>query len=224
LTPRRFRLLGLLGLASALARCASAPPARSFAPATPDDALRGLAAWTSAVERASSLPASRLLYDAKMGSGSAPALPGTLAVTYDGRSVVTASLTGPFGSHVAEYHDGTVTGQDRKAFIVDPGALRAVLAGVWSDDAPSVKGFDAGDCLLEFASGDADVRAVLDVAGERVRSMDLRGREGRLIVDYSGAADPWPARLTVRDDASKKSLALKLVAIERAGGAGTARP
>jgi hypothetical protein len=224
LTRRRLPLLGLLGLICALAGCASAPPARSFAPASADDAQRGLAAWTSAVERASSLPASRLLYDAKMGSGSAPVLPGTLAVTYDGRSVVTASLTGPFGSRVAEYRDGTVTGQDRKAFLVDPEALRAVLAGVWSEGTPSVKGFDAGDCLLEFSAADADVRAVLDVASVTVRSMDLRGREGRLVVDYSGPAEPWPARLTVRDDASKKSLALKLVTIERAAEAGTARP
>jgi hypothetical protein len=176
-------------LVSVLARCASAPPARRFPPASPDDAQRGLAAWSSAVERASSLPASRLLYDAKMGSGSAPVLPGTLAVTYDGRNVVIASLTGPFGSRVAEYRDGTLVGQDRRAF---PGS-------------------------------EADVRAILDVAGGRLRSMDLRGREGRLVVDYSGPADPWPARLTVRDDASKKSLALKLVTIEGAD-AGAARP
>jgi hypothetical protein len=223
LTARRLRLLPVFGLVSVLARCASAPPARRFPPASPDDAQRGLAAWSSAVERASSLPASRLLYDAKMGSGSAPVLPGTLAVTYDGRNVVIASLTGPFGSRVAEYRDGTLVGQDRRAFVVDPDALRAVLAGVWTEGTPSVKGFDAGDCLLEFPGSEADVRAILDVAGGRLRSMDLRGREGRLVVDYSGPADPWPARLTVRDDASKKSLALKLVTIEGAD-AGAARP
>src|SRR5262249_59345173 len=151
LTARRLRLLPVFGLVSVLARCASAPPVRTFPPASSDDARRGLAAWSSAVERASSLPASRLLYDAKMGSGAAPAVPGTLAVTYDGRSVVTASLTGPFGSRVAEYRDGTLTGQDRQAFLVDPDALRAVLAGIWSEGTPSVKGFDAGDCLLEFS-------------------------------------------------------------------------
>ena len=67
-----------------------------------------------------------------MGSSGLPAAPGTLAVTYDGGRVVSASLTGPFGSHVADYDDGTVTGEDRKAFMVDPEALRSVLAGAWA--------------------------------------------------------------------------------------------
>lgn len=156
-----------------------------------------------------------------MASGGAPAVPGTLAVTYDGKTVVVASLTGPFGSRVAEYRSGSVTGQDQKALVVDPAALRAVLAGAWSRGVPSVRGCDAGDCLLAWKEEDVGVTAVLDVAAARVRSMDLAGSPGRLAVDYSGEAEPWPGRVAVRDESSGRRLTLKLVAVEPMGAAGS---
>src|SRR5262249_24435704 len=78
-------------------------------------------------------PASRLLYDAKLGSGAAPSGAGTLAVVYDGKVIVTASLTGPFGSHIAEHRDGAVTGGGRAAFCLHPLELRPVPAGTRND-------------------------------------------------------------------------------------------
>lgn len=218
--PRR--LAAVFSLCSLLACATARAPARRFAPATADDAREALAAWAAVSERAATLPASRLLYDAKMSASGTPTVPGTLAVTYDGTSVVTASLTGPFGSRVAEYRDGALTGQDRQAFVVDPEALRGVLAGCWNGATPSVAGFDAGQSLLTFDAGNARVSAVLDVASRSLVSMDVVGPSGHLVVDYSGTTEPWPARLTVRDESTKKSLALKLVTVEAAGRAGSA--
>lgn len=223
MTVRALRRLAAVSSLCTVLACATAQaPARRFAPATADDARESLAAWAAVSERAAKLPASRLLYDAKMSSGGTPTVPGTLAVTYDGTSVVTASLTGPFGSRVAEYRDGALTGQDRQAFVVDPDALRGVLAGCWNGATPSVAGFDAGQSLLTFVSGAARVSVVLDVGGRSLVSMDVVGPSGHLVVDYSGATDPWPARLTVRDEATKKSLALKLVTVEPAARTGSA--
>jgi hypothetical protein len=224
LTRRAHQALAGAGLLALLTGCASTHPSRAFPPASPEDAQRTLAAWTAVRERAASLPASRLLYDAKLGSGGAPSVPGTLAVVYDGTAIVTASLTGPFGSHIADYRDGTVTGQDRRAFVVDPEGLRAVLAGSWNDAAPSVRGFADGEGLLAMERGEARVNAVVNVAEARVVSMDLSGRPGRLAVEYGGEPRPWPQKLSIRDEAAKKSLALKLLAVEPAGSARTAGP
>jgi len=222
LIPRILRLGAVVVSVSALAACATSRPARRFPPASPDDARQALEAWSALQERAASLPASRLLYDARMASGGTPSVPGTLAVTYDGRTVVTASLTGPFGSRVAEYREGAVTGQDRQALVVDPEALRGVLAGAWNESAPSVAGFDGGQGLLTFEIAGARVSAVVDVANASLVSMDVKGRSGHLVVEYAGEWKPWPARVSVRDQATSKSLALKLVAIEPMASPGSA--
>ncbi len=220
---RVLRLPGILLLVSASLACATGRAARHWSAPASEERARALAAWNTAVARADSLSASRLLYDAHMASGGAPAVPGTLAVTYDGQSVVIASLTGPFGSRVAEYRSGAVTGEDRKALVVDPAALRAVLAGAWSRGAPSVGGCDGADCRLDWTGGDVRVAAVLDVAAARLLSMDLSGPAGRLSVDYSGEAEPWPARVAVRDDSSGRHLNLKLVAVEPMAGGTSGR-
>jgi hypothetical protein len=211
-----------LVLVCALSACATQRPARHFAAASADQTREALAAWSVLSERAASLTASRLLYDARVSASGTPTVPGTLAVTYDGTAVVAASLTGPFGSNIAQYRDGELTGQDRKAFVVDPQALRAVLAGAWSGAAPSVQGFDAGQSLLAFDAEGARVLAVLDVGSRSLVSMDVAGRSGHLVVDYNGEAKPWPGRLTVRDEDTKKSLALKLVAVEPIAAQATA--
>lgn len=220
---RRFPLLAPVFALSVLTACATARAARHYAPATPVEQRDALAAWAAVRERAASLPASRLLYDASMASGGAPSIPGTLAVTYDGNAVVTASLTGPFGSRIAEYRGGEISGKDRKAFVVDPEALRGILAGEWNGGEPSVEGCDGGECLLTFGGAGARVQASIDVATKTVRSMDLAAKAGSLHVDYAGDAAPWPGRVSVNDEKGSRSLALKLVAVEpmeRGAGAG----
>jgi hypothetical protein len=224
LSARARQALAGAGLLALVTGCVSTRPSRTFPPASADDAQRTLIAWTTVRERAASLPPSRLLYDAKLGTGGAPSVPGTLAVVYDGRAIVTASLTGPFGSKIAEYRDGTVTGNDRRAFVVDPEALRAVLAGAWTDASPVVQGYSDGQGLLAMESGEARVTAIVDVPGERVVSMDLVGRPGRLAVDYSGEPSPWPGRLSIRNEAAGKSLSLKLLAVEPADPVRTSGP
>ena len=134
-------------------------------------------------------------------------MPGTLAVTYDGNAVVTASLTGPFGSRIAEYRDGRVTGEDRTALVVDPEALRAVLAGgAWPGVAPSVEGCDAGQARL-VCPGRGRPRAArsLDLATSAPRlARWLQGPDGHLLVDYAGASDPWPGRVDAREETTHR--------------------
>ena len=220
MTRGRLRLPAAAFSLVALAACTTTRPARHFAPASDAEAREALDAWTSVLERAASLPASRLLYDARVSKGGAPPVPGTLAVTYDGRAVVTASLTGPFGARIAEYRDGRVTGEDREALPIDPQAMLAVLAGgAWPGAAPSVAGVDAGDARLDFAAENARVRVVLDVARRSPVSLEVDGREGHLVVDYAGETNPWPGRVDVREETTRRRVALKLLAVEPAGGA-----
>ena len=222
MTRGRLRLLAAALPLAVLAACATTRPTRRFAPATDTEAREALSAWQASLERADSLPASHLLYDARMSKGGAPPVPGTLAVTYDGSAVRTASLTGPFGSRIAEYRDGRVTGEDRAALLVQPEAMRAVLAGgAWSGVAPSVEGIDAGQARLAFDAGNAHVRVVLDVATRAPVSLEVAGPDGHLLVDYAGTADPWPARVDASEETTHRRVSLRLLAVERAGeGAG----
>lgn len=202
-------LAALLHLACATSR----PPARRFAAPEPADIETARRGWSAALERAATLPPSRLLYDARLGRGRVAAVPGTLAVTYDGSRIRRASLTGPFGSPIAEYRDGRLTGEDRRAFLVDPDALRSILAGVWNGGDPRVEGRDLGDVLLSW-SGGARVEAVMDLSDARLRSLEIDGSSGHLVIVYSGDAHPWPERVALRDARSGRSLMLKLVATE----------
>jgi hypothetical protein len=172
-----------------------------------------LEAWTAAQDRAASLPPSRLLYEARMGSSGLPSVPGTLAVAYDGGRIVTASLTGPFGSHIADYREGALTGQDRRAFLVDPDALRSVLAGVWTGAPSAVAGRNDDHCLLTW-DGAYRVEAVLDVRERRLRYLTVSGGEGRLEISYAGRIDPWPERIALKEAKSGRSLSLALLVIE----------
>ena len=220
---RSLRLPLLASLLCALAACATTLKQPDLAPATPEQRQQVLGVWNAALARAASLSASRLLYDAKMASGAAPSVPGTLAVTYDGKAVTAASLTGPFGSRVAEYRDGTVTGEDKRALVVDPDVLRSVLAGAWnSGSSPlSVEGCDGAQCLLAWTAEAGRGTAYVELAGG-VRSMDLSGTAGHLLVGYAGEARPWPAEITVQDVNSGRHLSLKLVAVEPIHPAGSA--
>lgn len=206
-----------------LSGCASRAAARHFAPAGADEARETLEALAAAERRAADLPAARLLYDAKMGGTGAPALPGTLAVTYDGTTVRRASLTGPFGSRVAEYDSGRVTGEDRHALVVDPASLRAVLAGAWPGPPSSIDGCDGADCLAVWKAP-LRVTATVNRTEQRLAGLDIAAEGGRLTVTYEGEADPWPRRISAREEKSGRSLKLSLVAVEPASPAVAAAP
>ena len=98
---------------------------------------------------------------------------------------------------------------------MEPGALRAVLSGVWPGEPTAVAGCDGDDCLLVW-SARIQVSAVVDRRAQRVRSMSLEGERGRLVVTYGGEADPWPERLAAREERSGRGLKLRLVAKESA--------
>ena len=214
-------LLAPLALLVASAGCATGRAARTFAPASEAEKRETLAALRIAQERAASQLPARLLYDARMRPGKGPPVPGTLAVTYDGHDVARASLTGPFGSRVAEYSAGAVTGEDRKALVVDPDALRAVLAGSWAGEPDSVEGCDGDECLVVW-TGRVHVAAVVARREQRLRSLSLEGDSGKLIVDYSGEVDPWPTQISANEERSGRGLKLSLVAREPQGPAAPA--
>lgn len=213
--PRPFAGLAVLAPVLLLAACATGGAARRFAPPDETDTRETIDVLADVERRAGELPASRLLYDARMSGGGAPAVPGTLAVTYDGSSVRRASLTGPFGSRVAEYDAGTVTGEDRQALVVDPGALRAVLAGAWPGEPSSVEGCDGAACLAVWVERER-VTATVDRKGRRLDSLVIAGASGKLTVTYGGTANPWPQRISAREEPSGRSLRLSLVAVEPA--------
>jgi hypothetical protein len=158
-----------------------------------------------------------------MGTSGLPSVPGTLAVTYGGEAIRSASLTGPFGSRIADYGAGVVTGEDRKALVVDPQALRSVLAGVWSGSPDAVAGRDGTDFLLTW-DGAYRAEAVLDLQEQRLRSLSLIGSGGRLSISYGGTLHPWPERIALKEDRSGRSLSLSLIATEPLAEAAPASP
>jgi hypothetical protein len=219
-TARRALAVGLV--ACGHLACATAPPARRFVPVTDTDARAALAAWGRVRDRSAALPAAHLLYDAKVESGGMLSVPGTLAVSYDGTDVRSATLTGPFGKRLAEYRDGILRGEDRRAFVIEPDVMRAVLAGTWNGPAPVVEGRDEDDYLLAW-DGSARVTGVLDAATDSLRSLDLEHGGGHLSVAYSGVPDPWPPQITLRDENNGRTLVLKLLAAEAAASPAGAR-
>jgi hypothetical protein len=223
LIPRPFAAFAVLAPVLLLAACATGGAARRFVPPGESQIRETFDALAAAERRAGELPASRLLYDARMSGGGAPAVPGTLAVTYDGKKVQRASLTGPFGSRVAEYDAGTVTGEDRRALVVDPAALRAVLAGAWPGEPASIDGCDGGDCLAVWNTP-VRVTATVDRREQRLDSLEIASENGRLTVTYGGTASPWPQRVSAREEPSGRSIRLSLVAVEAASVAGAATP
>lgn len=221
--PRPLAASAVLASLLLLSGCASHAAARHFVPAGADEARETLDALAAVERRAADLPAARLLYDAKMGGKGAPSVPGTLAVTYDGTTVRRASLTGPFGSRVAEYDSGRVTGEDHRALVVDPGSLRAVLAGAWPGEPASIDGCDGADCLAVW-NAPLRVTATVDRKQQRLDALDIAAEGGRLTVTYEGAADPWPRRISAREEKSGRSLKLSLVAVEPSAPAVAAGP
>lgn len=210
------RVRGLLlfaTLASATWSCSSRPA--PFKPAGAEDALLALGAWENALARADSLPAVRLLYDARLSEGLVK-FPGTLAVILQ-PDRLEATLTGPFGSQLAHYASGVLEGRGLRPIPLDAEELRAVLAGVWRTP-PEIAGARGNQVLMRFPGRDR-VEAVLDVAQARLDSLHLTRPEADLVATYDGARDPWPERITLEDRRSGRRVQLTLVAKEPADSA-----
>jgi hypothetical protein len=196
-----------------LASCRSTQPQRTFVPADEAFAERARAAWSEALERAASLPASRILYDARFGSG-AVKTPGNLAVVV-GPGTLTAKATGPLGGEVGSYENGAFHGKQGEGLRLDPMVLRGVLAGVFAEGTPVVAGADAGDGLLRWrAAGGVSAEAILDVVGARLRSLHVTGPKGEIEVTFSGDFAPWPEVVQLTDLRSGRTLKLRRVASE----------
>jgi len=206
----RFLLLPFAVFLLLAAGCAAHRP-RSFAPASDADVPVALGAWKRAVERAESMPSSRLLYDARLSQG-VVRVPGTLAVRQS-PTAVEASLTGPFGSPIAAYTDGALRGAGIKPVSIAPEELRFLLAGAWERGAPEVRGFEGGEALLVWPGAER-VEGVLDVREARFRSLQIRRREGEIHATYSGELDPWPERIEVVDARTGAKLRLTLIGKE----------
>jgi hypothetical protein len=201
----------LAGLLLGVSGCATRRAAtHHFAPAGEEEAARALEAWHAAVERAETLPPSRLLYDAKIRRGIA-SLSGTLALTTN--EPVQGTLTGPFGSALAVYENGALRGENFPPVVIESAPLLALLAGVWKAPGAQVRGIEGGDALLVWPAP-AEAEGVLDVPGRRFRSLRVVRGTRSYEAAYSGPADPWPARVDLQDLATSNRLQLTLQARE----------
>ena len=193
--------------------CTSRPA--PFRPAGAEDARRALDSWQNALARADSLPAVRLLYDARLSEGLVK-FPGTLAVNAQ-PDRLEATLTGPFGSLLARYGSGVLEGKGLRPIPLDAEELRAVLAGVWRAT-PEIAGARGNQVLIRFA-GDRLVEGVLDVAEGHLDSLHIPRPEADLVATYEGRRDPWPEKISLEDRRSGRRVQLTLVAKEPADSA-----
>ncbi len=202
--------LAAAGALTLLPGCASGPaPPRHFAAAGPEQAVRAASAWREALARSETLPAARLLYDARVRQGIG-SLSGTLAVA---THPVEATLTGPFGATLATYTDGALRGERFAPVVIEPEPLLWMLAGVWKAGEPDVRGFQGDEALLAW-EGAMRAQGVLSVKAARLTSLRVeRGRQ-TLEATYAGTAEPWPSRLEILDLSSGSSLRLTLVGRE----------
>jgi hypothetical protein len=113
------------------------------------------------------------------------------------------------------YENGALHGESFPPVVIEPAPLLALLAGVWKAPGPQVRGLDGGDALLVWtAPGDPQAEGVLDVAGRRFRSLKLARGSRSYEAAYSGAIDPWPAKVELEDLATANRLQLTLQARE----------
>ncbi|HTO76284.1 MAG TPA: hypothetical protein VMQ61_09425 [Thermoanaerobaculia bacterium] len=196
-------LPAILLLASA---CAS-----TFHPVTAPDAARALDAWTRAIRDADLGKDANLLYDAVVSQGVASTR-GTLAVRLRGERVE-ASLAGPFGAPLATYADGQLRGEKIASVAIAPRQLRALLAGVWSGEAPEVRGQRSGQALLVWSGSDA-ARGVLDLAQGRLVRLSVSGPQGEIEARYAGPWTPWPGAVVIDEKRLGSRLKLRLLSRE----------
>jgi hypothetical protein len=188
--------------------CTTRPAA--FRPAGAEDARRALDAWQNALDRADTLPAARLLYDARLSEGLVK-FPGTLAVNAQ-PDRLEATLTGPFGSPLARFESGVLEGKGLRPIPLDAEELRAVLAGVWRAT-PEIAGARGDQVLIRFP-GARPVEGVLDVSRGCLESLHISRAEADLVATYDGARDPWPEKITLEDRRTGRRVQLTLLAKE----------
>lgn len=220
--PRVLRPAGLLAAAVSSAAlllvlvasgCASRSVRRPFpaGPVAEEQTARVLEAWHRAVDRADTLPPSRLLYEAKIRQGLA-SVSGTLAMST--APPVRGTLAGPFGSPLATYADGMLAGEKLAPVRIEPEPLLSLLAGVWREAGAHVAGMRGDEALLEWGSGASKVEGVVRIGDARFVSLHVE-RQGRAFeAEYAGAAQPWPERVTLTDVASGSTMRLVLQAKE----------
>lgn len=134
---------------------------------------------------------------------------GTLAVVLTPEGVE-ATLAGPFGSPIARYENGALRGEGLRTIVIEPGQLRALLAGVWKEGTPEVAGVDGTDALLKWR-GPTEVEGVLSIPAARFESLKISRPEGTIVATYSGLADGWPRRIDLEDVASRNKMRLVLI-------------
>ena len=149
---------------------------------------------------------SRILYDVKIRQGIG-SISGTLAVSTG--EPVRATISGPFGSPLAVYEDGALRGEKLAPVVIEPEALRWLLAGVWKGSPPQVRGIDGKDALLVWEDGTA-VQGVLDVAAGRFSSLRVARGRAAFAAEYSGPLDPWPSRVNFEDLSTANRMILAL--------------
>lgn len=182
-----------------------------FAPAAREDAERALSAWQTCVEKAELGPA-RLLYEARVSQGPFR-MSGTLAVR-EGANSIDATLAGPFGDTLASYSAGALTGKGLRPIAVREADLRWLLAGAWKGAGPPSVGGIAEDTALLRWSGPDRVEVILDASTPRLRSLEVRRREGSIRATYPDDRPGRPRRIDLEDLGSGNTMRLTLIAAE----------
>jgi len=203
------------------ARAAAALPAillasacsSSFRPVSAPEAARALEVWTSAVRDAALRGDANVLYEASVSQGLA-STSGTLAVRLRGDRVE-AQLSGPFGAALATYADGQLRGEKISTVSIPPAQLRALLAGVWSEAAPEVRGEKTGQALLVW-TGENSATGVLDLAQGRLVRLSVARPEGEIEARYTGPWTPWPGGVVIDEKRLGSRLKLRLLSREPA--------
>jgi hypothetical protein len=203
------RLAALLLVSVSAVSCASRTS--GFGPASAERASSALAAWQEVVAAADAVADANLLYEAAV-SQKVFRTSGTLAIRLRGQDLE-GTLAGPFGSPIATYREGVLSGDKISPISLPARQLRAILSGTWVGAAPEVSGVRGAETLLQWSGGER-VDAVFDVEARRVVSLRVARADGELDASYSGRRDPWPEELEIREKRTGSKLRLKRIAFE----------
>ena len=124
---------------------------------------------------------------------------------------VSAVLTGPFGSPLARYENGALTGEGIRPVPIEPAALHAIITGAWSAAEPAVTGISGYAARLAWPG----VEGILDVPRSVFESLRVDRPEGSVEAVYEGARNPLPEKVDVQDLKSGSHLKLTLIGMEK---------